>query len=58
MSTSPQTESRTDRAISWLREHPLFIVGFLFAYLLALVFGWYLADLIAATPASPFIYDI
>jgi len=50
--------SRLDRTIEWLREHPLVLLGMLLAYGFALAAGWYLASMIAATPASPFIYDI
>ena len=49
--------SRTDRLIEWLRDHPLVFVGIFVVYAVALALGWYLAELIAATPASPFIYD-
>jgi hypothetical protein len=50
--------NRTDRTIDWLRDHPLFFVGLFAFYALVLGISWYLSQLIAKTPNSPFIYDI
>lgn len=51
-------QNRSDRLIEWLRLHPLVPLGFMLFYVIVLVLGWYIANQIASTPSSPFIYDI
>ena len=50
--------SRQDRAIEWLREHPMFIVGFLAAALFAALLLGYIATVLSEMPSVPFIYNL